>query len=206
MITCECLNGAIIIQQNVLLCNEVTDVYARQIYESASGTCKLRSIRLRFQENDAYDEFEHILRLYPHLEQIVFDTGNEKKILKFLPRFIDNGLKDLKIFGHIEYENAKKICNIGMNLRNLYLTFIIHKINDYIASYNKLQLPKNVKLHLLTHPTTLALLNENLLGSAVLCHLAKENEQNNDNISIVKMKNLEEMNVYELVRSVSLLI
>lgn len=184
-----------VFNQNVVLHHEMTYMYANQIYETSTGQpCKLRSMDLKINEKQ---QFEEILRLYPNLEQIAFSEDNLENLLKCLPKFIENGLKDLRIRSVVkDFQDAKKLCDIGKNLRTL--DFMYYVIRDDDLLIRNLQPPANVKIRIWMDPTYLVQLNKSVCESVVMCNFS--GSPYSDCSTMLKMKNLEEIDIYGMVR------
>lgn len=146
---------------NVTLRNSTTDVYATQIYESTGKPCKLRSIT--FYDPSEEHRFKRILNLYPNLEELDYKCNIHEKLRKcssLLHQFIENGLKDLKIFS---YKVAW--CGFGTlwKWKESWLLIICRVQvgnNNHIAVINKTQGSKNLRLDLLIYSEAVSLFND----------------------------------------------
>lgn len=183
-------------QQRVGLSVNSTANYAIQVKLSAN-TCKLRSIKLYYKEMPDKQEFELILFLYSNLEQIAL-YGNHKNFLKYLSRFIENGLKDLHIVDALSTKIAEELCNIGMNLRTLSFTVQIKTAND-IVYLNRIRLSKNVKLKVqVWYDDFLALMSDNVCNAVINCAIFGTPS---DYSLMTRLKNLEEFEINDSVSS-----
>lgn len=186
-------------QQNVAVVQSRTDIYASNVKLFTGKTCKLRSISLQFKKRVHDQYFERMLFLYSNIEQIIvhLDHGD---FLKYLPQFIENGLKDLKVATPINIQNAKKFCSIGTNLRTLILSVLVDT-NDDVAFLNN-QLPRNTKLKIVqARFDIIDLMSEDVRNSII-----KFDAVAYDFSLLAKLKNLQALEIIDLVRPPSLVV
>lgn len=182
------LDDEIFRPQYVLLDADDAGIYSNNIKLSTGGTCKLRSVKLSFRPQ--IQELQ-LLNLFSNLEQISVYTLDEN-FYKFLPQFIENGLKDLSIIFPVNVEKAKKYCNIWKDLRTLRVVLSVENKDD-IAAINKLQLPENIELRITicNVDDCFLHLNENVCHSIIDCVVYGPT----DFKQISKLKNLEQFSI-----------
>lgn len=188
-------------QRNIALFQSDMEIYASKIKLSTGRTCKFRSMSLyqNFDEELQEQQFKQILYLYSNLKQITVDSLNN--FCQFLPQFIDNGLKDFKVFCSINVEEAEKLLNIGRNLRTLMFTLRVESYDD-VMPLNRLRLQKNTKINIKIGVDCIARLNRNICNSITKCDTEFPLEVYT---SMDKLKNLEEVHISDSVCFYSLL-
>lgn len=184
-------------KQNLALKPSVTEIYASEVTLATGVRCKLRSMFIDEvgDEEKQEQQIKQIFHFYSNIEQIA--CFQLKSVLKFLPQFIEKGLKDLKILHIIDIKVAEQLWDMGKNLRTLQFTVRVKNYNDAIA-LNRLQLEKNVKLKLEVEYDCLTLLKGHICNSITSVETYLSPIEYN---AMTKFKNLEEVSIKRSVRS-----